>query len=85
MALDWMQVALSGWPLIDHRVTIQHGRMSTRAQFLRMRALGLCTQPLLGRHPLRSDSRSRARTERMNACASALKPAFRWRPIWTRR
>ena len=77
MALDCMQAALSESPAFDHRFTIQHGQMSTRAQFLRMRALGLCANLFVNHvyywgdiHYARTLGPERA--ERMNACASAL-------------
>ncbi|MDM0090272.1 MULTISPECIES: amidohydrolase [unclassified Variovorax] len=77
LALDCMQTALAESPAPDHRFTLQHAQMSTRAQFLRMRALGLCVN-LFVNHLYywgdihRAQTLGPERAERMNACASAI-------------
>ncbi|MGJ7542840.1 amidohydrolase [Variovorax sp. LT1R16] len=77
LALDCMQTALAESPAFDHRFTLQHAQMSTRAQFLRMRALGLCVN-LFANHLYywgdihHAQTLGPERAERMNACASAI-------------
>lgn len=77
LALDCMQAALSESPAFDHRCTLQHAQMSTPAQFLRMRSLGLCVN-LFANHLYYwgdvhyAQTLGPERAERMNACASAI-------------
>jgi len=77
LALDCMQAALSESPAFDHRYTIQHAQMSMPAQFLRMRALGLCVNLFVNHVYYWGDihyekTLGPERAERMNACASAI-------------
>lgn len=77
LALDCMQTALAESPALDHRFTLQHAQMSSRAQFLRMRALGLCANLFVNHLYYWGDihcaqTLGPERAERMNACASAI-------------
>src|SRR3546814_13719080 len=79
MVLDRMQAALAEAPAFDHRYTIQHAQMCTRAQLHRMRALGLCVN-LFANHIYYwgdihySQTLGAERAERMNPSASAIEP-----------
>lgn len=42
LALDAIEAALTRTPRFDHRHTLQHCQMASRAQFKRMHALGVC-------------------------------------------
>ena len=77
LALDALEAALSAAPRFDHRHTLQHCQMADRAQFRRMRALGLCVN-LFANHLYYFGDQHRDitmgpdRAHRMDACGSAL-------------
>jgi predicted amidohydrolase YtcJ len=77
MAIDAMEAALQQHPVSDHRFTLQHGQMLNRAQFKRMKTLGLCVNLFANHHYYWGDAHYRItmgpeRALRSNACASAL-------------
>ncbi len=77
MALDALQQALAVHPTPDHRHTLQHSQLADEAQFLRMKALGLCVNLFANHHHYWGDQHHAVtvgpeRAERMNACRSAL-------------
>jgi predicted amidohydrolase YtcJ len=77
LALNALEAALTAAPQFDHRHTLQHCQMADRAQFRRMRALGLCVN-LFANHLYYFGDQHRDitmgpdRANRMDACASAL-------------
>ena len=77
MVLDALEAALAEHPVRDHRFTLQHCQLADAAQFLRMRALGLCVN-LFANHTFYWGDAHFAQTvgperaERMNACATAI-------------
>lgn len=77
MALDALDAALREHPVQDHRFTIQHGQMLNRAQFKRMKALGVCANLFSNHHFYWGDAHYTVtmgpeRALRSNACATAL-------------
>jgi predicted amidohydrolase YtcJ len=77
MAIDAMEAALRLHPVRDHRFTLQHGQMLNRAQFKRMKTLGLCVNLFANHHFYWGDAHYEItmgpeRALRSNACASAL-------------
>ena len=77
MAIDAFEAALRTHPVADHRFTIQHGQMLGRAQFKRMKALGLCANLFANHHFYWGDAHYTVtmgpeRAWRSNACATAL-------------
>lgn len=77
MALDAFEAALRECPVSEHRFTIQHGQMLSRAQFKRMKGLGLCANLFANHHYYWGDEHYRVtmgpeRALRSNACATAL-------------
>ncbi|MGI9372098.1 MAG: amidohydrolase [Hyphomicrobiales bacterium] len=77
VSLDALDEALSRHPRGDHRHTLQHGQMMTKAQFKRAKALGCCVN-LFANHIYYFGDKHRDltlgldRARRMNACADAL-------------
>ncbi len=77
MALDAFEAALREYPVVEHRFTIQHGQMLNRAQFKRMKGLGLCANLFANHHYYWGDAHyaitmGPERALRSNACATAL-------------
>jgi predicted amidohydrolase YtcJ len=77
MALDALDAALREYPVPEHRFTIQHGQMLNRAQFKRMKALGVCANLFANHHFYWGDAHYNVtmgpeRALRSNACATAL-------------
>jgi predicted amidohydrolase YtcJ len=77
MALDAFEAALREYPVAEHRFTIQHGQMLNRAQFKRMKGLGLCANLFANHHYYWGDAHYSVtmgpeRALRSNACATAL-------------
>jgi predicted amidohydrolase YtcJ len=77
MALDAFEDALREYPVTEHRFTIQHGQMLNRAQFKRMKGLGLCANLFANHHYYWGDAHYTVtmgpeRALRSNACATAL-------------
>jgi predicted amidohydrolase YtcJ len=74
---DTLESALRKHPAWDHRFVVQHGQLTSAAQFRRMKALGLSVN-LFANHLFYYGDQHRAKTvgperaERMNACATAL-------------
>ena len=77
LALDCFEAALAAAPRADHRFTLQHAQLADRAQFQRMKALGLGVN-LFANHLFYWGDEHAAvtvgpeRAARMNACRSAL-------------
>lgn len=77
LALDALEAALTVAPRFDHRHTLQHCQMADRAQFRRMRALGLCVNLFANHLYYFGDQHHDItmgpdRANRMDACGSAL-------------
>lgn len=77
LAIDAVEAAIAAHPWPDHRHTLQHGQMIDRAQFRRMKALGLCANLFANHiwyfgdmHVAKSIGPDRAR--RMDACRDCL-------------
>ena len=69
--------ALKAHPHRDHRFTLQHCQLADRAQFRRMRALGVCVNLFANHHFYWGDAHYALtvgpdRALRMNACRTAL-------------
>lgn len=77
LVLDTMETALRKHPSPDHRFTLQHCQLADRAQFRRMKQLGMCVNLFPNHHFYWGDEHYRLtvgpeRAERMNACRAAL-------------
>ena len=77
LALDTLEAALAKHPRPDHRFTLQHCQLADRAQFARMKALGMSVNLFANHHFYWGDEHYRMtvgpeRATRMNACRSAL-------------
>ena len=77
LVLDLMGPALTRHPRPDHRFTLQHCQLADRAQFERMRALGMSVNLFANHHFYWGDEHYRLtvgpeRAERMNAARTAL-------------
>jgi predicted amidohydrolase YtcJ len=77
LALDVLESALARHPRPDHRFTLQHCQLADRAQFLRMKALGVAVNLFANHHFYWGDEHYRMtvgpeRATRMNACRTAL-------------
>ena len=77
LALDVLEKALARHPRPDHRFTLQHCQLADRAQFLRMKALGMAVNLFANHHFYWGDEHYRMtvgpeRATRMNACRTAL-------------
>ena len=77
LALDCLDYALGKQPARDHRFTLQHCQLADRAQFERMRALGMCANLFANHHFYWGDQHYRMtvgpeRANRMNACSTAI-------------
>ena len=69
--------ALKAHPHRDHRFTLQHCQLADRAQFRRMRTLGVCVNLFVNHHLYWGDAHYALtvgpdRALRMNACRTAL-------------
>ena len=76
LVLDCIEEALRAHPSPDHRFTLQHCQLADRAQFRRMKALGMCVNLFPNHHFYWGDQHyaltvGPERAERMNACATA--------------
>jgi predicted amidohydrolase YtcJ len=76
LVLDCVEDALRAHPSPDHRYTLQHCQLADRAQFRRMKALGMCVNLFPNHHYYWGDQHyaltvGPERAERMNACATA--------------
>jgi predicted amidohydrolase YtcJ len=77
LVLDTMDAALRKSPSPDHRFTLQHCQLADRAQFRRMKAVGMCVNLFANHHYYWGDQHrgytvGPDRAERMNACQTAL-------------
>lgn len=77
LALDLLEAALAQSPRLDHRFTLQHCQLADRAQFVRMKALGMAVNLFANHHYYWGDEHYRMtvgpeRATRMNACRTAL-------------
>lgn len=77
LVLDTIETALRKHPSPDHRFTLQHCQLADRAQFRRMRNLGMCANLFPNHHFYWGDEHysltvGPERAERMNACRTAL-------------
>lgn len=75
-ALDAFERALASHPRPDHRHTLQHCQLADTAQYLRMKALGLCVNLFANHLYYFGDKHYETtvgpnRAERMNACGTA--------------
>ncbi len=76
-ALEATEYALARHPRADHRITLQHCQMADRAQFRRMKKLGVCVN-LFSNHIYYFGDQHRAitigpdRAARIDACRTAL-------------
>jgi predicted amidohydrolase YtcJ len=78
LATEMIGRAVSAYPRLDHRHTLQHCQMADEAIFRRMHAFGMCVN-LFANHIYYWGEQHRAltvgpsRAQRMNACGTALK------------
>ncbi|MCP4185251.1 MAG: amidohydrolase [Hyphomicrobiales bacterium] len=76
-ALDAVEIAIKNYPNPDHRITLQHCQMADKAQFQRMKKLGVCVN-LFSNHIYYFGDQHAAitigpdRAERMDGTRSAL-------------
>jgi predicted amidohydrolase YtcJ len=76
--LDAVETVLERYPRWDHRHTVQHCQTTTKAQYKRMKALGMCAN-LFSNHTFYWGDQHRdltvgpERARGMNACATALR------------
>jgi len=76
--LDAVETALERHPRWDHRHTVQHSQLTTKAQYKRMAAMGMCAN-IFANHTFYWGDQHRDitvgpdRAAQMNACATALR------------
>ncbi len=78
LVIETLERSLARFPRRDHRFTMQHCQLADRAQFRRMKELGLCVNLFPNHHYYWGDQHYATtvgpeRARRMNACATALR------------
>ncbi|MGC6531058.1 MAG: amidohydrolase [Candidatus Puniceispirillaceae bacterium] len=77
MAIEMLEIAGSSYGARDHRFTLQHCQLASRAQFRKMARLGMCVNLFANHHYFWGDQHYNLtvgpeRANRMNACRTAL-------------